>query len=299
MLLLFFPLFSSFTVKVSLTNIDELVARELPAFRVGQIIREGPEHGRLGRAPRASGGGGGGLNSAVGVTSASGAVSDDDEDTGFASSRKSRSRHKYMHRAYVRGDPYRLRQVFSNLITNAIKFSPNNGRIQVAMEAYSFQVSPYAAAANASILAQDGKYSFFPQHSPPVSLPPSPRLPDTGTDDAQGNDGADLEAGASASASASSTPFIVPPTPILQPLPLPEVLGTIYVRVSVRDSGPGVPAESASHLFSMYGQVSAGKTQKGSGTGLGLSISKSIVELRQSTRHARTQMGRMRPRRHS
>jgi K+-sensing histidine kinase KdpD len=59
------------------------------------------------------------------------------------------------------------------------------------------------------------------------------------------------------------------------------VLGTIHVRVSVKDSGPGVSVENSQHLFQMYGQVSAGKTQKGSGTGLGLSISKSIVELRQ------------------
>jgi hypothetical protein len=89
-------------VKVSLSNIDELVARELPAFRIGQIISEGPEHGRLGRGQRASTG----LNAALGVTSAS-AGADSDDETGFASSRKSRARHKYMHRAYVRGDPYR------------------------------------------------------------------------------------------------------------------------------------------------------------------------------------------------
>jgi len=77
-------------VKVSLTNIDELVARALPAFKIGHIITPMPaggnaaEHGRLGQQ------------------------NDADE---YQTSR--RSRHAYMHRAYVKGDPYRLRQVFS------------------------------------------------------------------------------------------------------------------------------------------------------------------------------------------
>jgi len=156
------------------------------------------------------------------------------------------------------------------------------------MEAFGFQVSPYAAAANSSIMAQDGKYAFWPQPSPPVSLPSSPHIPDAA--DAALLGGATEPAGppTTATAASSSSPpsQLAPPTPLPPPLPLPEVLGTIHVRVSVKDSGPGVSVENSQHLFQMYGQVSAGKTQKGSGTGLGLSISKSIIELRQCCRMA-------------
>ena len=261
-------------VKVSLTNIDELVARALPAFKIGQVINQGAagggEHGRIG-----SGGGN---------------VSDNDEDETGASRKHFRARHQYMHRAYVRGDPYRLRQVFSNLLTNAVKFSPHAGRIQVTMEAYDFRVSPYAAAANASLLLNDGKYSLYPQPSPPST----PATVDGMAAHAQGV-GAQSHVAPSTSVdtntSMPSTPNLgpshtnLPPgasaatTIPAAPMALPEILGTMSVRVAVRDSGPGVPPAEAAHLFSAYMQVSAGKTQKGNGTGLGLSISKSIVEL--------------------
>jgi len=271
-------------VKVSLTNIDELVARALPAFKIGHIITPMPaggnaaEHGRLGQQ------------------------NDADE---YQTSR--RSRHAYMHRAYVKGDPYRLRQVFSNLITNSIKFSPMSGRITVTLEAYNFKVSPYAAAANASLIAGDGKYSLVPPppqathsqpaRSPPTSIPVTPREAPSQQSSEDGAIAGQLESSSVQStpllqrgangepinnihAGSSSSTSALPPRPVYHPpQPLPDLLGTLTVRVSVRDAGPGVPASEASHLFQAYQQVAAGKTQKGNGTGLGLSISKSIVEL--------------------
>ncbi|PTL79814.1 ATP-binding protein [Vitiosangium sp. GDMCC 1.1324] len=48
-----------------------------------------------------------------------------------------------------------------------------------------------------------------------------------------------------------------------------------FVRISVRDTGPGIPAESLPHLFHPFWQVE-GTGKKG--TGLGLTISRGIVQ---------------------
>jgi len=50
------------------------------------------------------------------------------------------------------------------------------------------------------------------------------------------------------------------------------------VHVSVRDHGPGVPAEFKSHIFEKFAQADATNARKKGGTGLGLSIVKQIVE---------------------
>jgi two-component system sensor histidine kinase GlrK len=50
------------------------------------------------------------------------------------------------------------------------------------------------------------------------------------------------------------------------------------VRVSVSDSGPGVPLEHKSKIFEKFHQVKQGKKIRGQGVGLGLAICKTIVE---------------------
>ncbi|PYE49908.1 response regulator [Deinococcus yavapaiensis] len=50
------------------------------------------------------------------------------------------------------------------------------------------------------------------------------------------------------------------------------------VRISVRDRGPGIPAEFRPHIFGRFAQADSSATRQQGGTGLGLSISKAIVE---------------------
>jgi PAS domain S-box-containing protein len=56
-----------------------------------------------------------------------------------------------------------------------------------------------------------------------------------------------------------------------------EELGETY-RVSVRDHGPGIPAEFKSHIFEKSAQADGTNSRRKGGTGLGLSIVKQIVE---------------------
>jgi PAS domain S-box-containing protein len=49
------------------------------------------------------------------------------------------------------------------------------------------------------------------------------------------------------------------------------------VRISVRDQGPGIPAEFRAHMFEKFAQADATDARRLGGTGLGLSIVKQIV----------------------
>jgi DNA-binding response OmpR family regulator len=49
------------------------------------------------------------------------------------------------------------------------------------------------------------------------------------------------------------------------------------VRISVRDHGPGIPADFKPHMFEKFAQADATDARRKGGTGLGLSIAKEIV----------------------
>jgi PAS domain S-box-containing protein len=55
--------------------------------------------------------------------------------------------------------------------------------------------------------------------------------------------------------------------------------GRVRLRISVHDSGIGIPPDRMDRLFKTFSQVDASTTRQYGGTGLGLAISKRIVEL--------------------
>ena len=59
--------------------------------------------------------------------------------------------------------------------------------------------------------------------------------------------------------------------------PLEE--GRVQLRLSVRDTGPGIAAEHIGALFDRFSQVDDGEVRRFGGAGLGLSIVKQLVEL--------------------
>ena len=50
------------------------------------------------------------------------------------------------------------------------------------------------------------------------------------------------------------------------------------VRVSITDSGPGIPPEFQERIFERFTQADSSDTRQVGGTGLGLAITKEIIE---------------------
>jgi two-component system sensor histidine kinase BaeS len=63
------------------------------------------------------------------------------------------------------------------------------------------------------------------------------------------------------------------------------------VQIAVQDSGAGVTAEEASHLFDRFYRTDESRTRDGGGSGLGLAIAKSIVEMQQGKIWAESEKG--------
>ncbi|KNY26282.1 hybrid sensor histidine kinase/response regulator [Pseudobacteroides cellulosolvens] len=55
--------------------------------------------------------------------------------------------------------------------------------------------------------------------------------------------------------------------------------GSIVIKFSVKDSGPGIPSDKQNLLFKSFSQIDSAHAKRHNGTGLGLAISKQLTEM--------------------
>ena len=70
-----------------------------------------------------------------------------------------------------------------------------------------------------------------------------------------------------------------------------NMLGDTTVRISIKDTGPGISKENQQKIFEKFHQLDGSITRKGEGTGLGLAICKQLADLLAASIHLESELG--------
>jgi signal transduction histidine kinase len=70
-----------------------------------------------------------------------------------------------------------------------------------------------------------------------------------------------------------------------------NMLGDTAVRISIKDTGPGISKENQQRIFEKFHQLDGSITRKGEGTGLGLAICKQLADLLAASIHLESELG--------
>ncbi|MEH1892600.1 MAG: response regulator [Nostoc sp.] len=145
----------------------------------------------------------------------------------------------------VYGDPARLQQVVWNLLTNAIKFTPKGGRVEVRLSAYfGSSISDFPAERYANGFAQSNDFGL-------------------------GSDSENLD---SSNTDESSNPKFEIQNSKSQ-----------YAQIQVIDTGIGISSEFLPKVFDRFRQADSTTTRSHNGLGLGLAIVRHLMELHKGT----------------
>lgn len=178
----------------------------------------------------------------------------------------------------VIGDVLRIRQVFTNLVGNAIKFT-HEGNVTISVRVVPPPPPSIERAAKNVFHAATGISATALSHLAPSTgtLPGSP-IPSSSLM-ASHHEASETAVNLNSTGN-NLHPSSVQSTPDREEPAVDEgVEDTVWLLCEVSDSGIGIPESALPTLFEKYTQVSATHARKYGGTGLGLAICKNLVEL--------------------
>ncbi|MEH1815495.1 MAG: response regulator [Nostoc sp.] len=170
----------------------------------------------------------------------------------------------------VYGDPARLQQIVWNLLTNAIKFTPKGGRVEVRLSKhFGLPISDFPAERYANGVIATSKNLSTTQSNDFGLESHSENLDSSNTEESnnlksvlENSDGREPNLKLSAKSQNSKSQ---------------------YAQIQVIDTGIGISSEFLPKVFERFRQADSTTTRSHNGLGLGLAIVRHLVELHKGT----------------
>nr|AML79123.1 putative LOV domain-containing protein [Cosmarium subtumidum] len=199
---------------------------------------------------------------------------------------------------WIWADEVRLRQILTNLLSNAAKFTDEGGEVEVSVTARLIEALPFARSDAPRPFALMPSHSGARHHASASQIPAMPDLTKQGAGKgARSEDGLRggrtvgalsgrapgdaLDAGSTRSLmrSRSSQQQRGDEADEKKPPPLPwSLLPEYEIRFTVRDTGIGMPKDFAAVIFEAFTQCDNSRSRRYEGTGLGMAIAKDLTE---------------------
>ncbi|MDZ7965346.1 MAG: response regulator [Nostoc sp. DedSLP03] len=151
----------------------------------------------------------------------------------------------------VYGDPARLQQIVWNLLTNAIKFTPKGGRVEVRLSKhFGFSISDFGVGATSTTISTSQSNNLRFESD-------SENLDSANTDESN---------------NLKSKIVRLSEAEVQNPK-------SQYAQIEVIDTGVGISSEFLPKVFERFRQADSTTTRSHNGLGLGLAIVRHLVEL--------------------
>lgn len=183
------------------------------------------------------------------------------------------------------GDQHRILQVIINLVSNSLKFTPPEGRVEVRIKCLGEHESPSEEESRASSMSKHSRTGRTRHRTGPGST----------------HSGSSGGKGSGTGFTGTGTALTINPmdpkaTPHIQvrersPTPPPVTAKSYMFEFEVQDTGPGIPEHMQQKVFEPFVQVVSGLSKQFGGTGLGLSICQQLAGLMGGSITLRSTMG--------